>query len=241
MKDMSHNFFVNNSTNINTFYKCKKCSDKFLFKNVFYKHLKSCLTKFFTNVANSLTCKIKNFQFLKIIFSNLLITVAFLINTNIKTWHFLIIKISIDVKATFDALCIDTDCDIFMTNRLFIKERMTSYQIRIRKITLFRIKNIDEIIMSFIECITLNFNFSKTIHESFAIAKISKKMPIVDNFSTKIFIEINVINLEQITINVNVLIINNCKKHQNKFIIFEKTIHQKNDDLRDCYSCVFWH
>ena len=49
--------------------------------------------------------------------------------------------------------------------------------------------------------------FLKISNKECMIIKIFKKMRIVDNFSTKTFININVIDLEKMTIKVNVLII----------------------------------
>ena len=63
----------------------------------------------------------------------------------------------------------------------------------------------------FTEYITLNFNFSRIIDKQSTIVKIFKNVRIVNDLSTKILIEINIIESKKMIINVNTLIINNCQ------------------------------
>ena len=147
----------------------------------------------------------------EIVFSNFIFIIEFCLNINIKTWHFLTVKISIDIKSTINDFCIDTDCKTFMTNRSFIFTMISNYAFKIKVIASFRVRNIKNAIVFSIEIIILDFSFSEIINEAFAVAKLFRKIRIVDNLSIKILIEMNIINLEKMIINANTLIIYSCK------------------------------
>ena len=191
---------MNSLIKLNLSYDCKKCNRNFSFKNALHKHLRICLTK------PSIEKRISN-----IVFSNSVFFIEFCLNINIKTWHFLTMKVSIDIKTTINEFCIDTDCDTFMTDRFFVSSMISEYASKIKNTTSLKVKDIEDAIVSSTETIVLNFSFFEIINEKVTIAKLSRKMRIVNNLSTKILIEMNIINFENMTINVNTLIIDSCK------------------------------
>ena len=130
------------------------------------------------------------------------------------------IKVNIDIKATFKNLCVNIDCDIFMTNRCYVAKMISNFKFFIKAITSSKVREIENTIVFFTKYITLNFDFSKIIDKQSIIVKIFEDVHIVNDFSTKIFIEINIIELERIITKVNTLIINNCQNFKiNSFAI----------------------
>ena len=199
IEDISRNFFVNSAKKFNS-YDCRKCASNFLFKNALHKHLKTC------HVTKKL-----NISFSQIIFSNSVFSIEFIINTNIKTWHFFTMSINIDIKFTLDELCLNIDCETFMTNRAYIVKMISDYKNKIRTTTSLKIKEIDNAIVSFTEYIIVNFSFSGNMNEKPAIAKISRNVRIVNDLSIKILIDMNIIESKSMIINVNTLIIDSCR------------------------------
>ena len=139
--------------NLKIFYDCKKCYQNFSSKNVFHKYFKNCLKKFSTIRSNINSSHIVFFESTS--------SINFSININIKICHFLTAFVSIDIKVTFDVLCVDIDYDTSMTNKLYIKKRFLNYNTKIKQTLSLKIKNIDEIIIFSTECIILNFSFSE--------------------------------------------------------------------------------
>ena len=225
--DISQNFFVDALNKFNLSYDCRKCNRNFSFKNAFHRHLKTCLLKI------DLTKFSTNNMLFEIVFSNFIFIIEFCFNINIKTWHFLTVKINIDIKSTINDLCIDTDCETFMTNRSFISTMISNYASKIKVIASFKVRNIENAIVSSIETIVLDFSFSEVINEAFAVAKLFKKIRIVDNLLIKILIEMNIINLEKMTINANTLIINSCKN-----IKIDLSAIFKNDSVKKIVICA---
>lgn len=181
VKDISRSFFVDVLKFFNN-YDCRKYVNNFSSKNAFHKHFKQCLTKFSTSII-----------LLLFVFSNYKKIINFSINININTWHFLRIKINIDVKIIFKNLCINIECDTFITDRCYVAKIIFDFKFLIKAVILFKVKEIKNAIVFFTEYITLNFDFLEIIDKQSTIVKIFKDVRIVNNFSTKIFIEINII------------------------------------------------
>ena len=217
---------MNAFINFKIFYDCKKCYQNFFSKNVFHKHFKNCLKKFSTIRLNTNSSQI--------VFSNSTLLIDFLININIRIWHFLTVFVSIDVRVTFDVLCVDIDCDTFMTNKSYIKKRLLNYNTKIKQTSSLKIKNIDEIIIFSTECIILNFSFSKIIEEQSTIAKLFREVRLVDNFLTKILINMNIIEFERMIVNVTTLIINNCKNIKINLSAFKT----KSSSIKKVIMCM---
>ena len=220
-ENISQNFFVNSLIKLNLSYDCKKCNRNFSFKNALHKHFKICLTK------SSTEKKVSDIVFFDSVFS-----VEFCLNINIKTWHFLTIKVSIDIKTTINEFCINTDCDTFMTDRFFVFSMISEYVSKIKNITSLKVKDIENAIVSSTKTIVMNFSFFEIINEKVIIAKFFRKMRIVNNLSTKILIEINIIDSENMTINVNTLIIDSCKN------IKVDLTATRNDSVNRTVICV---
>ena len=169
----------------------------------------------------------------EIVFSNFIFIIESCLNINIKTWHFLTVKVSIDIKSTINDLCIDTDCGTFMTNRSFIFTMISNYASKVKVIASLRVKDIKDAIVSSIEIIILDFSFSEVFNEAFAVAKLFRKIRIVDNLSVKIFIEMNIIDFEKMTINANTLIIDSCKN-----IKIDLSAISKDDSVKRVVVCA---
>ena len=205
-KNMFQNFFVDVLIRLNVFYNCKKCENNFSSKNNFHKHFKICLCKLLSTKFSTTKSTIVFFDF-----SDFVISEFFNMNTNIKTWHFLTIKTSIDIETTFNNFCINTNCETFMTDRAYVTAMLSNYMNKVRIIASLKIKNINNVVIFSTKFIILNFSFSRTIDEKFAIAKISRKIRLMNNLSIKVFIKMNIIEFECMIINANILIINNCR------------------------------
>lgn len=165
---------------------------------MFYKHLKFCLTKFLTVTSFTISSKI-------VFFNSASFNDFCRININVKTWHFLIVKTSIDIKIIINNLCIDTKCETPMTNRIYIDTMFLNYSFKIRITASLKIEEIDEAITFSTEFIVLNFSFSDTINENFTIVKFSKEMRIVNKLSAKVFIEMNIIDLDTINFDERII------------------------------------
>ena len=120
-----------------------------------------------------------------------------------------------------------------MTNRTNILTMLFDYVDKIKITALLRVKNIENAIIIFTKTIVLNFNISKIINEKFTIVKLLKKIRIVNNVSIKVFIEINIIDFEKMTINANTLIIDSCKNTK----VDLSTIF-KNDSIKRTIICT---
>ena len=170
---------MNTLNKLNAFYDYKKCNHNFSFKNVFHKHLKTCLLKIYSK--KSTTEHISS----NIVFSNSIFSVEFRININIKTWRFLTIKVSINIKSTIIDLCVNIDCETFMTNRIFVFTMLTNYVSKIKITALLKIKDINDAIIFSTKAIVLNYSFFEIIKEKFVIVKLFREVRIVNNFQLK--------------------------------------------------------
>ena len=72
--------------------------------------------------------------------------------------------------------------------------------------------------------IAVTFNFLEIIEELSAIVKICRDIRIVNDFSTRILINMNIIESEKMIINVNTLIIDSCKNIKVKFFAILKDL-----------------
>ena len=230
--DISQNFFVNAFTKLNVFYNCRKCEHNFSSKNAFHRHLKKCFLKDSAKFSTA-TSTIVFFDFVISDFSSLSI--------NIKTWHFLTIKASIDLKFTLNDLCIDTDCETFMTNRIYVTAMLSNFMFKIKVTASLKVKSIDNVVVFSTESIILNFSFSETFDEKSAIVKFAKKIRLMNNLSIKILIEMNIIELECMTINANTLIIDSCKDLKVDLFSISKDASIKRIVVCSTATTIFFH
>ena len=111
----------------------------------------------------------------------------------------------------------------------------------IKLISSLKVKNINNVMIFFTESIILKFNFSEIIDKNFAIVKLSKKIRLVNNLSTKILFKINIINFKNMTINVNILFINSCKNIEIKLSTISKEISIKKRIICALTITIFFY
>ena len=112
-----------------------------------------------------------------------------------------------------------------MKNRSYIEKMLSDYKLQIKTIVSFKIKEINNAIVLSTKYIAMIFNFSEIIEILSAIVKICRDIRIVNDFSTKIFIHINIIESEKIIINVYTLVSDSCKNMKmNSFAISKNSL-----------------
>ena len=174
-------------------------------------------------------------------FFDFVISDFFNLSINIKTWHFLTIKVNIDFKFTFNDLCINTDCETFMTNRIYVTAMLSNVMFKVKVTASLRIKNIDNVVVFSTESIILNFSFSEILDEKSTIVKFAKKIRLMNNLSIKILIEMNIIRFEYITINASILIIDSCKDLKVDLFSISKDASIKKIVICSLTTTIFFH
>ena len=230
--DISQNFFVNALTRFNVSYNCRKCEHNFSSKNALHRHFKECFLKDSAKLSTAAST---------IVFFDFVISDFSSLNINIKTWHFLTIKASIDLKFTLNDLCINTDCETFMTNRIYVTTMLSNFMFKVKVTASLRVKNIDNVVVFSTESIILNFSFSETFDEKSAIVKFAREIRLMNNLSVKIFIKMNIIEFECMTINASTLIIDSCKNLKVEFFSISKDASIKRIIICSSATTIFSH
>ena len=113
------------------------------------------------------------------------------------------------------------DCEISLINRNFLTQKIVDYATHVRQCAKFlKIRNIDDVVVIIMIYISFIFRiFDVTANDKNAIAIFIKKIYIVKELKTKIFLSNDIFDSEQININVEkqILIIDNCKNIKIQF------------------------
>lgn len=87
-----------------------------------------------------------------------------------------------------------------MINRKYLKNILSDFEAKIRFFSNFvKVREIDDLIIVSTNYITVNFNISKTLKDKSTIVKFFRKLHNVDNLSTKILIDVNIIESRKMT------------------------------------------
>ena len=119
------------------------------------------------------------------------------------------IKISI-INAIFDFFCLNTKCEMFMIDRLYLCKFVFEYKLRIKKFASIKVRSIDKTIITFSERIELEFDIFEFFKEKSATAKIKNVFHIVDNLTIKILINMNIIESKRMKIDFQKVQIESC-------------------------------
>ena len=113
------------------------------------------------------------------------------------------------------------DCETSLINRNFLTQKIVDYATHVRQCAKsLKIRNIDDVVVIITIYISLIFRiFDVTADDKNAIAIFIRKIYIVKELKTKIFLSNDILDSEQININVEkqVLIIDSCKNIKIQF------------------------
>ena len=100
-------------------------------------------------------------------------------------------------------MCIDSDCDTSFIDRDYLTEKMSNYKTHVKKINVIKVRDIDDVNLSIIECLSITFRISNTVvDDNFAIAIFIKHVYIVDDLKTKVLLNNDILESKQIVLNI---------------------------------------
>ena len=191
---------------------CRRCNEFFYSNNKLHKHVKKRRVD-----------SIVNFNALKNVF-----IIEFIVSKkhnksyDFRSWHYVCIHVSISSKLSIDKLCLNSETIMSIENRRYILNRLLKIFIfRINKS--IRVRDIDTIWHDIFEYIMIDFYvFKMTIVDTFVKTHFIREIHLIDNLSTKIFIEINVITSKEMIIDVDkqTVTINSCDVTAKLHVIF---------------------
>lgn len=120
-----------------------------------------------------------------------------------KTWHFLFVLVSFFVEIIDLSLCADTDCEMSMINRIFLKKWAFIIEIKLHDnfITLRSIKANRHVIDQWI---IISFFFkATTLNDKFVYVKIIRVFHVVNNLKTNVLLSMNFLVLKKVIIDLS--------------------------------------
>ena len=118
-------------------------------------------------------------------------------------------------------MCVNIECETSLINRNFLTQKVVDYATHVRQCAKsLKIRDIDDVVVIITIYISLIFRvLDVTADDKNVIAIFIKKIYIVKELKTKIFLSNDILDSNQININVEkqVLIINNCKNIKIQF------------------------
>jgi hypothetical protein len=209
-------------------FRCRKCKTMFFSNNQLHKHLrqdicmkKSSISQFkFEETTTHLTMNILIVEFTIDSFKNIEIDFEF------RDWIYVKIMISLSIKDNETQICLDTDCNVILTNKIFIKNHEAHYIIR-RMITSLNVRKLNTNKHEIWEYIIVIIYFLEKINqEKFVREVIRQEVHSVDNLKANMLIDNDILESEDIFIDDvnNKAIIFSC----NMIISIEIRIFFKN-------------
>ena len=119
------------------------------------------------------------------------------------------IKICI-IKTVFDFFCLNTKCEMSMIDKAYLCKLIFNYKLTVKTSSSVKVRNIEKTIITFNERIELNFEIFDFFNEKTIIIRIKRMFHIVENFTVKILIDINIIESERMKIDCEKVYIKNC-------------------------------
>ena len=201
-EEISHNFFVDTSIFCNLTHQCRKCDVKCFFDNKLYKHLKKCRTLLIMQrIVNSIEMQIIESKKKSMTDANYDIV--------LRKWHYFMIKTCI-IKTVFNFFCLNTKCEMSMIDKEYLCKLISNYKLTVKTSSSIKVRDIEKTIITFNERIELNLEIFDLFNERATIARIKRMFHIVENFTTKILIEMNIIESERIKIDCEKVHIESC-------------------------------
>ena len=224
--DISQNFFVDSSTMTR---QCRRCELNYFSNNKLHKHLKTCKKNEKTNIKayhEIIEARIVQSNF-KISCENP--------DLNFKTWHYLMIRASIQTSMTIlNSFCIDTDCGMFIIDRKYLKDVLSNFESKIKSSsTPMKVREIDDSTVISSDYITIDFSIPETLKDKPAIVRFFRKLHIVDSLSTKVLIDMNIIDSERMTISASKLRIDSCQN-----ILINLSTKVRNPSIKRVVTCA---
>ena len=100
-------------------------------------------------------------------------------------------------------MCVDNNCDTSFIDRDYLTKKMLNYKKHVKKINVIKIRDIDEVNLSTIECLSIIFRIFDTIaDDSFVVVIFIKHVYIVDDLKTKILLNNDIFESKQIALNI---------------------------------------
>jgi hypothetical protein len=130
-----------------------------------------------------------------------------------RDWIYAKIMISLSIKNNESQVCLDTKCNVILTNRNFIKINATHYIIR-RMITFLNVRDLEINKHETFEYIIASIYFAEKIIQKKLIREvIRREVHLIDDFKVNMLIENDILDLEDIFINDvnNKVIIASCQ------------------------------
>jgi hypothetical protein len=199
------NFFTSTQT-----FKCKKCRTIFFSNNQLHKHLRknTCIKKSLISQFKHeetiihLTTNISIIEFTVDFFKNIKIEFEF------RDWIYVKVMISLSIKNNETQICLDTDCNVTLTNRNFIKMHEAHYFIR-RMIISLNVRELKINKHEIWEYIIAIMYFLEKINQDKLIRKvIRREVHLMNDLKVNMLINNDILRLEEIFIDeVNVKVI----------------------------------
>ena len=119
------------------------------------------------------------------------------------------IKICI-IKIVFNFFCLNTKYEMSIIDKAYLCKLIFNYKLTVKTSSSVKIRNIEKTIVTFNERIELNFEIFDLFNEKTIIAQIKRMFHIVENFTAKIFIDMNIIESKRMKIDCERIHIKNC-------------------------------
>ena len=212
---------------------CKRCEETFSFKNLLHDHIRMtiCVKSNRISKVDLINDTVKNTDTVKIVTfktstSNQNVELEF------RSWNFLqaFVKLISTMKAIL--ICLDTECDATLANKVWILNILSEIQIK-KMITSLKVKDIDFTTHEFLKFVSISIYFSGlTKNDISAFVFIIRKIHLIDDLKVKMLIKNDLLSFKGFVIDIEdkSIAIESCKieislKIQSKDLYLRRTIH----------------
>ena len=183
---------------------CRRCQCQLESNNKLHQHLRFCkdetrLRQFVDEVKMNSSSLESSSSHRVIVFSTSSIKND---DMTFRKWHFCISLINYSEASLSSMFCVDTECEMFMMNRAFVKIEISKTQIqKCQSISLRRIEATKYI---FDEWFLLNiFLREKNEINQSIIIHLKREIHLIDNLKIKFLMSMNILRVEQIIVNLS--------------------------------------
>ena len=145
------------------------------------------------------------------------------------------IKICI-IKSVFDFFCLNTKCEMFMIDKAYLCKLIFNYKLTVKTSSSIKVRDIEKTIVTFNERIELNLEIFDLFNKRATIARIKEMFHIVENFTVKILIEMNIIESKRMKIDCERIYIKSCNVIAN--LKSKSSIESKIKKVIMCFTAV---
>lgn len=195
---------------------------RIFFNNKLHKHLKTC-QKIEKKISNKILFVVHVIFFISMIE----------FNNKTKNYHefifrahrYAIVKKSLILWKIKHDFCFDSDTFMSLINWIFI-EKQPLHVIKHRIFLNIKIKEINIKVHDNLEYDCLDLIFKQKCHEEIVVTHVKTKFHFINNFKTKMLIDMNVMSLKQIKLNFEnkVMIMSICKNMKISIIFHQKKV-----------------